>query len=128
MIVRVISTHIDPAMVVHTAAGRTTLDQVTDAMRAWYQNPQFDAEVPVLWDMRAAEFSAPDRDVNVWSEENLAEINAHRPGRKTAWVLADTAVTEFLVDVLSAHDFQHRVRVFHNDIDAARAWLRSTIR
>ena len=123
-----ISTDIDTVMVVHRAAGPTTLSEVSQAMRNWYQNSDFDPEIPVLWDMRGAGFEMPTEDLEAWARQNVAETNAHRSGCKTAWVLADTRATEFLVDLLSAHDWQHRVRVFHDDIEAARAWLRSTIR
>ena len=128
MTTSVISTDFAATMVVHRAAGRIDPTDVTEAMRRWYNDPGFDPDVPVLWDMRNAEFSGPPQDLTDWVAENMTEINARRPGRKTAWVLSNSDATAFLVDLLSDHDWKHRVRVFQDDIEAARAWLTSTIR
>lgn len=124
-----ISTEITPKLVIHTAVGRTELNEITAAMTAWYEHADFDPDLPVLWDMRAATFQRPAEDlVTSWSESNRVLINARRPGRKTAWVLPDTEVTAFAVDLLTRADFHHRVRIFHNDVEAATSWLTSTIR
>lgn len=124
-----ISTDITPKLVIHTAVGKTQLNDITRAMNAWYEDADFDPDLPVLWDMRAASFERPGEDlVASWSEANRTVINARRPGRKTAWVLPDTAVTEFAVEVLTRADFHHRVRIFHHDMEAAVSWLTSSIR
>ena len=124
-----ISTEITAKLVTHTAVTRTDLSEITAAMTAWYEHADFDPDLPVLWDLRAATFQRPAEDlVASWSESNRALINARRPGRKTAWVLPDTEVTAFAVDVLTRSDFHHRVRIFHNDMEAAVSWLTSTIR
>jgi len=125
----VISSDITPKLVIHTATGRTDLSAITRAMTAWYDHTDFDPDLPVLWDMRAATFEQPAEDVVAsWSESNRALINARRPGRKTAWVLPDPQTAAFAVDLLTRSDFQHRVRIFHTDMEAAVSWLTSTIR
>ena len=124
-----ISTDITPKLVTHTASARTDLHDITAAMIAWYDHADFDPDLPVLWDMREATFERPPEDlVTSWSESNRTLINARRPGRKTAWVLPDTEVAAFAVDLLTRSDFQHRVRIFHNDMEAAVSWLTSSIR
>ncbi|MGD8830303.1 MAG: hypothetical protein PVF57_06835 [Pseudomonadales bacterium] len=124
----VISTEITPKLVVHTAAGDTDLGQVTEATRAWYDSPDFDPDLPVLWDLRAATFRQPVEDVSEWSESNRTLVNAQRAGRKTAWVFPNPKAAEFAVELLTRYDFHHRVRIFHNDMEAAISWLTSTIR
>ena len=123
-----ITTDISPDIVIHTAVGSTSLSEITATMTAWYRNPAFDPDLPVLWDLREASVQPPAEDLDTWSESNRATINAFRPGRKTAWVLPDPATAEFAVDLLGRSDFQHRVRIFHNDMEAAMSWLTSTIR
>ena len=123
-----ITTAITPQLIVHTASDETGLVQVTAAMQFWYGHPDFDPDRPVLWDMRAATDTLPDEDVEAWSESNSSQINERRPGCKTAWVFPNSTAAEFAVDVLGAHDWRHKVRIFNNDIEAARAWLLSTIR
>ena len=124
-----ISTDITPKLVTHTASARTDLHDITAAMIAWYDHADFDPDLPVLWDMREATFERPPEDlVTSWSESNRTLINDRRPGRKTAWVLPDTEVAAFAVDLLTRSDFQHRVRIFHNDMEAAVSWLTSSIR
>lgn len=124
----VITTAITPQRVTHTATGHTTLTQVTEAMQRWYDDPEFDPDRPVLWDLRAVEVSFPEGGLDTWAETNRAIINRLRAGRKTAWVFPTPEATGFAVDVLSAYDWQHKVRFFNNDIEAAVAWLDSTIR
>jgi len=125
----VISTEVTSKLVVHTAVGRTELTEISAAMTAWYDHADFNPDLPVLWDMRATTFERPPEDlVASWSEANRVLINARRPGRKTAWVLPDTEVTAFAVDLLTRSDFHHRVRIFHHDMEAAVSWLTSTIR
>lgn len=123
-----ISTAISSQLVVHTAVEESGLTQMTEAMERWYQHPEFEADLPVLWDFRAATVSAQDEDVDVWSKTNSTTVNALRAGRKTALVFGDPDSTEFAVNLLGAYDWQHKVRIFNNDIEAARAWLLSTIR
>lgn len=123
-----ITTAITPQQVTHTATGDTTLTQVSEAMEGWYGHPEFDPDRPVLWDLRQAEFSNPEEDLGAWAEANRSIINARRAGRKTAWVFPSPEATEFAVDMLSEYDWQHKVRFFNNDIEAAVAWLKSTIR
>ena len=57
-----------------------------------------------------------------------AMIGARRAGRKTAWVFGDSRLATAAVDLLDAHEWQHKVRIYHNDYEAAEAWLTSTIR
>jgi hypothetical protein len=124
----VITTDITPQQVTHTASGETTLAQVTLAMQGWYDHAEFDPDKPVLWDARKAEMTLPDVEIEAWSETNRAIINEFRAGRKTAWVFGSAEAAEFVVNVLAASDFQHRVRIFNNDMEAATAWLTSTIK
>ena len=123
-----ISTAISSQLVIHTAADTTGLAQMTDAMQSWYRHPEFEPALPVLWDFRDAILSAPTEDVDAWSDNNRAVVNPLRAGKKTALVFGDSASAEFAVNLLGAHDWQHKVRIFNDDIEAARAWLLSTIR
>ena len=40
----------------------------------------------------------------------------------------NSELAEFAVDLLGASDWQHRVRIFNDDMEAAVAWLTSTIK
>ncbi|MEM8765864.1 MAG: hypothetical protein AAGE43_00340 [Pseudomonadota bacterium] len=128
-----ISTAITGDIVVHTAADDVSLEQISEAMQAWYQHADFDPERPVLWDLRAVTMElerdgiTPER-VTSWSESSSAVINAERAGRKTAWVFGEDGTAELASELLGAYDWQHKVRIFANDMEAARAWLFSTIR
>ena len=124
-----ITTEVTPQEVVHTASGETTLAQVTDAMNRWYSAADFDPEKPVLWDLRAATLGqATAEDIESWTTTSQQIINENRPGRKTAWIFGNVEALQVAVDLLGEHDWQHRVRFFNNDMEAARAWLHSTIR
>jgi hypothetical protein len=120
-------------MIVHTGKDDVTLPQITEAMQSWYENEQFDPDLPVLWDLRAismdtSQTQLADTDIADWSSRNLTIVNAQRAGRKTAWVFGNDSLAEFAVDLLGASDWQHKVRIFNNDIEVAIAWLTSTIR
>ena len=120
-------------MIVHTGRDDVSLPQITEAMQAWYESDEFDPDLPVLWDLRdinldLSRAQLPQTDLSDWSSHNLALINAQRAGRKTAWVFGNSSVADFAVDLLGASDWQHRVRIFNNDMEAAVAWLTSTIR
>ena len=123
-----ISTEITDHLVSHTAAGASGFEEVTTSMEAWYTHPDFDPDRPILWDFRSAELALPDVDIAEWSERNRRAINEIRKGRKTAWVFGNSRAAEIAVDILGAFDWQHRVRIFNDDIEAAQAWLTSTIR
>ena len=128
-----ITSTIKSDMIVHIGKDDVSLPQITEAMQAWYDSADFDAELPVLWDLRnidldTSQAQLPKTDLSDWSSHNLALINAQRAGRKTAWVFGSASVAEFAVEVLGASDWQHKVRIFHNDMEAAVAWLTSTIR
>lgn len=120
-------------MVVHTGADDVSLPQITEAMQAWYAHERFNPDLPILWDLRTinldlTQAQLPETDLADWSDKNLAMINAERSGRKTAWVFGDAAAAEFAVDLLGASDWQHKVRIFNDDMEAASAWLTSTIK
>ena len=128
-----ISTDVKTDMIVHTGKDDVTLPQITEAMQAWYENEQFDPDLPVLWDLRTismdiSEAQLPETEIADWSSRNLTIVNAQRAGRKTAWVFGSDSLAEFAVDLLGASDWQRKVRIFNNDIEAAIAWLTSTIR
>jgi hypothetical protein len=124
----VISTAISDHLVTHTATNETGFDEVTESMEAWYCHPKFDPDLPVLWDLRGAKLQRPDSDMSGWSDHNRSLVNRLRAGRKTAWVFSDARAAEYTVNFLAAAEWQHRVRIFNDDIEAARAWLKSTIR
>jgi hypothetical protein len=125
----VITTDVTPQEVVHTATGETTLAQVTDAMNRWYSADDFDPDIPVLWDLRSARLGqATTGDVEAWTESSQQVINQNRAGRKTAWVFGSVEALQVAVELLGEHDWQHRVRFFNDDMEAARVWLHSTIR
>ena len=128
-----ISSSINPDMVVHTGKDDVTLPQITEAMQGWYESDTFDPDLPILWDLRnintdLTEAQLPETDLAAWSSQNLTLTNAQRAGRKTAWVFGSASMADFAVDLLGASDWQHKVRIFHNDMEAAVAWLTSTIR
>jgi len=129
----VISTAVKPDMIVHTGRDDVSLPQITEAMQAWYENDEFDPDLPVLWDLRSIDMDLsqtqlPEADISDWSSRNLNIVNAQRAGRKTAWVFGNTSMADFAVELLGASDWQHKVRIFNNDMEAAIAWLTSTIR
>jgi hypothetical protein len=129
----VITTDIQSTMIVHTGRDDVSLPQITEAMQAWYRHPDFDPDLPILWDLRAinldlTQAQLPETDLSDWSSHNLAIINSERPGRKTAWVFGSAELADFAVDLLGASDWLHKVRIYHNDMDAALAFLTSTIR
>jgi hypothetical protein len=97
-------------------------------MQNWYDNPEFDPDTPVLWDLRQAEVTIREEELDSWANTNRDIINEQRAGRKTAWVFRTPEAAEFAVDLLGAYDWQHKVRIFNNDIEAAVAWVTSTIR
>ncbi len=123
-----ISTAISDHLVTHTATDKTGFDEVTESMEAWYNHPNFNPDLPVLWDLRDARLQQPESDMSQWSDHNRPLVNKLRSGQKTAWVFSDARAAEYSVNLLAAADWQHRVRIFNDDIEAARAWLTSTIR
>lgn len=128
-----ISSTIKSDMVVHTGSDDVSLSQITEATQSWYQHESFDPELPVLWDLTSirldvSQIQLPETDLADWTSHNLAIINAQRAGRKTAWVLGNASVADFAADLLGASDWQHKARIFNNDMEAAVAWLTSTIR
>jgi hypothetical protein len=129
----VITTAIKQGMIVHTGSDDVSLPQITETILSWYRHPEFDPELPVLWDLRTIDLTLsraqlPETDLSEWSSQMLPITNAARAGRKTAWVFGSAEVAEFAVDLLSASDWQHKVRIFNDDIEAAVSWLTSTIR
>ena len=123
-----ISTEISAQLVLHTASGTITLDDVSQAMHRWFDHRDFDSSTPVLWDVREADIEAPEDQLEAWSSANATLVSEKRAGQKTAWVFGDARLAELAVDVLGAHDWQHRVRIFNDDMEAATAWVKSTIR
>ena len=123
-----INTDITPQRVIHTASGETTLAQITSATKRWYAATDFNPDIPVLWDLRDAALSITEENLDEWSSENSALINELRAGRKTAWVFGNPEAAEFASNLLGSYDWQHKVRIFNNDMEAATAWLHSTIR
>ena len=122
------STVITDRLVVHTGEDTITLEDITRTMHGWYDSAQFDPTKPILWDLRAAVFAPDLGDVARWSEENLVLILEKRAGEKTAWVFGDPDIAEQAVDLLGAYDWKNRVRMYHDDYDAAESWLTSTIK
>lgn len=116
------TTHTD-RLLVHTGRSTLTLADITLAMQRWYEDAAFDAELPILWDMREATIDQRIDDLAVWVTHNLTMIGARRAGRKTAWVFGDASLAAAAVDLLDAHKWQHKVRIYHNDYEAAQAWL-----
>jgi hypothetical protein len=124
----VFTTDLSDSLVIHRASGAVTLDDILKTMEGWFAHPDFEAGRPVLWDLRDAEFEVSEDAVSAWAESMLTGTNRHRAGHKTAWVLPTSEVASFAVDLLASHDFQNKVRIYQNDLEAARAWLTTQIR
>lgn len=122
------NTEITDSLVIHTAEANVSLDDIFATMQAWYSDPGFDPSRPVLWDLRAAQVSFSEDDVTTWAASMQQATNEYRAGRKTAWVLPTSEIAELAVDLLSSYDFRNKVRIYQNDIEAAHAWLTTTIR
>lgn len=122
------TTHVSENLVIHTGQASISLEEILDTMRAWYANPEFDPDKPILWDLRDASIDAAGDEVAEWAEAMRQLISQHRAGRKTAWVLPSSEVAETAVDLLSSVNPENKVRIYHNDIEAAQSWLTTTIR
>jgi len=118
----------DTSLVVHTGSGRISLDDILSTMRSWFDHPDFEPAVPVLWDLREAVIDARPDELARWGETMLDATNENRAGHKTAWVLPTSEIAQAAVDLLSSHDFRNKVRIYQNDREAALAWLTTTIR
>jgi hypothetical protein len=116
-----------PALVIHTGTGDVHLEDILATMRRWFADPQFDPKKPVLWDLRNAAIDTTPDDLTRWAESMLEATNDNRAGEKTAWVLPTSDVARMAVDLLSSYDFRNKVRIYQNDIEAAEAWLTTTI-
>ena len=123
-----LTTRITDKLVVHTGTSKLMLEDITRTMQRWFDDPDFDSDRPILWDLRQATIAAPVGDIAQWAAENMAMIGARRAGRKTAWVFGDPELAAAAVDLLGAYEWQHKVRIYHNDCEAATAWLTSTIK
>ena len=117
-----------PTLVIHTGTDDVHLADILATMRRWFADPQFDAGKPVLWDLRNAVIDTTPDDMAQWVESMLTATNDNRAGQKTAWVLPNSDVAQMAVDLLSSYDFRNKVRIYQNDIEAAEAWLTTTIR
>lgn len=115
-------------LVIHTGSGEVHLADILDTMQRWFADPQFDPQKPVLWDLRTAEIASTQEEMGEWAKSMLTATNENRPGQKTAWVLPTSDIAQAAVDLLSSYDFQNKVRIYQNDIEAAEAWLTTTIR
>lgn len=114
-------------ILVHSGHSILTLADITRAMQRWYEDAAFDAALPVLWDLREATIDPSTDNLAAWATENLSLIGARRYGQKTAWVFGDAGLAAWAVDLLGAHEWRHRVRIYYNDREAAEAWLTTTI-
>ncbi len=121
------TTDLSDNLVTHRASGTVTLDDILKTMESWFGHPEFKASRPVLWDLRDAQFEVSEEAISAWANSMLTGTNANRAGRKTAWVLPTSEVASFAVDLLASHDFQNKVRIYQNDLEAARAWLTTRI-
>ncbi len=121
-------TEINDSLVIHTAEASVSLEDIFTTMQSWFSNPDFDPSKPVLWDLRAAQLSATEGEITSWAKSMQKATNEYRAGRKTAWVLPTSEIAQFAVDLLSSYDFQNKVRIYQNDLEAARAWLTTSIR
>lgn len=121
-------THISENLVIHTGVSKVTLDEILTTMRAWFSNPEFDPDKPVLWDLREAQLEPSVEQLEAWGQSMVKFTNENRAGRKTAWVLPTSAVAQTAVDLLSTYNAQNKVRIYHNDFEAAHSWLTTTIR
>lgn|GEM_PF-6445935 len=123
-----LTTHVSDNLVIHTGESSISLDDILTTMRSWFMNPEFDPDKPVLWDLRGARFETSDEHVAEWAESMRRYTDEFRSGRKTAWVLPSSEVAQAAVDLLSSTNPQNKVRIYHNDYEAAESWLTTTIR
>ncbi len=97
-------------------------------MRGWFDHPDFNPEIPVLWDFRFAEVDLSAAAIEQLADRLLDLTNDNRPGYKTAWLFGSSIAAQVAVELLGRYDWQNRVRIFQNDYDAAAAWLTSIIK
>ncbi len=122
------STSITNRLVIHTGESEITVEDIAATWRGWYDQPDFRADTPVLWDLRQAEIKITPAAAADLLEQLLELTNEKRSGRKSAWVFGTLTATEFAVESLGKHDWQNKVRIFQDDYAAAEAWLTSPIR
>lgn len=123
-----LTTHISKRLVIHTGESNVSLTDILSTMRAWFASPEFNPDLPVLWDLRQAELERSDEQLESWGQAMVRFTNEHRAGRKTAWVLPSSALAQTAVDLLSSYRADNKVRIYHNDVEAAQSWLTTTIR
>ena len=123
-----ITTNIDKekSLRTHTIVGQFTIDELTEALKEVYKNPQYDSEMNVLWDIRDADASSfTMQDITKLS--NIVSRQWGTKGESRAAIVVSRDLEYGLsrmYDMLSANQIKSQIKAFR-DINEAFEWLSS---
>ena len=104
-----------------TDGGTLQLADVLWAAQSLFQNPDFDADMAVIWDLRGCEVGITIQEIISLDPQLVERANAARPSGKTAWI-ASTPMEESILRLLyGQHDWGAEWQTF-STLDAAIAW------
>ncbi|MEQ8861467.1 MAG: hypothetical protein RIC56_22715 [Pseudomonadales bacterium] len=102
-----------------------TLDAVAAAFHHWFEHPEFDPDLPVLWDLRGQFIQASVADIGKLHQITSALTDRRRAsGGRSAIIAATQTAGRALAGVTTNPNFVASIRVFQSEADAL-AWLRA---
>ncbi len=112
----------DQRIAIHTGSGEVSVESILSANAYWFNHPDFDPGLPVLWDIREGQLAiSMDEMSAMYSLVRSALGEKKRTGGRTAWVHS-SALTRAIIDVVGEEfDWGSEWKAF-SDISDATAW------
>lgn len=112
---------------VHEVSGSASLLDLFHAAFGWFRHPQFDPNIPILWDARTAFLQISYEELITSYLSNIEQVNLDRPVGKSAWLVSNS-VTKFILDeIIQQVQWAAEWRAFQDTEPAAAIrWLTSS--
>ncbi len=107
--------------VLHSASGRIDTSHLLAAIKEWFNHPDFEPGIAVVWDLRPAYLDLSLEELSRMYASVRDSVDSKRDGGRTAWVHESHVITAFIDIVGEAFDWGSQWRCFASVSDAV-AW------
>ena len=90
---------------VNSASGRVDLEDVLTAIAGWFQDPNFDPTISVVWDLRACFLDLTLDELSSVYDRVRDNVDTKRQGGRTAWVHDSQLIGSMILIVGDAFDW-----------------------
>ena len=108
-------------LAIHTVDGELSMNAVLAAMRSLYDDPEFERDFGVVWDLSGNDLAISLREIIYLDRQIVEFANQNRPDGRVAWVPATGFGAGIIKTLYREHPWAQEWQTF-TSLDEAIAW------